>query len=216
MTLSADSNGEHRFTEEYGRMGEAELLTLASSYDALIGPAQDALRAEFARRGMEPPLIEEADVLESRALVTVRRYRDLSEAMVARTVVESAGIYCFLRDENLVRLDWQVSNFIGGLSLQVQPEDAGEAMELLDQPAPESIAFDGREDYEQPHCPRCGSTDISFEGSNRKAAIASVFLIGVPLPLGGTSWSCQTCGCRWADEADDMPHGDGERSEGRE
>jgi hypothetical protein len=54
---------------------------------------------------------------EYRDLVTLRRYRDLSEAIVARAVVESAGIYCFLKDENFVRLDWQMSNLLGGIRL---------------------------------------------------------------------------------------------------
>jgi hypothetical protein len=128
------SGAERGFTEEYGRMGELELLNLAAAYDTLVEPAQDALRAEFARRGMEPPLIIEPDVPESRRLVTVRRYRDLSEAMVARGVLESAGIFCFLRDENVVRMDWFYSNAVGGVGLQVDADDADEATKLLNQP----------------------------------------------------------------------------------
>jgi hypothetical protein len=134
MMDEAGLNTERGFAEEYGRMGEMELLQLAHSYDTLVGPAQDALRAEFARRGMEPPLIDEPEVLESRRLVTVRRYRDLSEAMVARGVLESAGIYCFLRDENVVRMDWFYSNAVGGIGLQVDTKDEEEATKLLNQP----------------------------------------------------------------------------------
>jgi hypothetical protein len=50
-------------------------------------------------------------------LTTIRRCRDLSEAIVARSLLESSGIDVNLCDENLVRLDWQVSNFIGGIRL---------------------------------------------------------------------------------------------------
>lgn len=52
-------------------------------------------------------------------LTTIRRFRDLSEAIVARSLLESGGIEAYLCDENLVRLDWQISNFIGGIRLQV-------------------------------------------------------------------------------------------------
>jgi hypothetical protein len=201
MAQDTDSEGPHSFAGEYGQMSDGELLHLAAAYDSLIGPAQDALRAEFARRGMEAPVIEDPVELESQRLVTVRRYRDTSEAIVARTVLESAGIFCFLRDENLVRLDWQVSNMIGGISLQVRPEDAEAAVELLSQPVPESIAFETEGEFVQPHCPRCGSINISFEGRNRSAAIASTFMFGLPLPLGGESWRCSTCGARWADDS---------------
>ncbi len=185
-------------------MSESELLQLAASYDSLVEPAQDALRAEFARRGMEAPLVEDngEDEVTSQRLVTVRRYRDVSEAIVARSVVESAGIFCFLRDENLVRLDWQVSNFIGGLSLQVRPEDAEATVELLSQPVPESIEYESQEKYLQPHCPRCGSIDITFEGADRSVALVTTMMFGLPLPLGGESWRCHTCGSRWAEDAE--------------
>ena len=184
-------------------MSEKELLQIARAYETLTDVAQTALRAEFARRNLEPPLIDESeDQVDSRDLVTIRRYRDLSEALVARGVVESAGIFCFLKDENLVRLDWQVSNFIGGIRLQVDAADIEAATQLLDQPIPESIAFDGPIDYQQPHCPRCHSTDITFEGAKRGAALASLYLFAVPLPTGAKTWLCNNCGCRWTDDED--------------
>jgi len=77
---------------QYAQMSETELMELARSYDGLLEIAQAALRAEFARRGLEPPLMEEPDELEFRPLATVRRYRDLTEALAARSLLESAGI----------------------------------------------------------------------------------------------------------------------------
>jgi hypothetical protein len=207
MSQERDS-GQAGFAENYAQMSAPELLHLAAAYDSLVEPAQDALRAEFTRRKMEPPLIED-EVLDSERLVTVRRYRDTSEAIVARSVLQSAGLYCFLRDENLVRLDWQVSNFIGGMSLQVRPEDQAMAEELLSQPVPPSIEYgaieheagaDAQAEYVQPHCPRCGSIEVTFEGADRSAAITSTFMLGLPLPLGGESWRCAACGCRWSDD----------------
>lgn len=207
MTPQSGSDAMRTFAGEYARMSEGELLHLAASYDSLVGPAQDALRGEFARRNLEPPIVEQDDPVEvtSQLLVTVRRYRDTSEAIVARSVLESAGIFCFLRDENLVRLDWQVSNFIGGLSLQVHPEDSEAALELLSQPVPESIAFEGRAEFLQPHCPCCGSIEITFEGRDRSFAIATTFMFGLPLPLGAESWRCDACGCRWSGDGDHTP-----------
>src|SRR5580658_4937233 len=112
------------FAANYAQMNEGELMNLARSYDTLVEDAQTALRAEFARRRLEPPLIDEAandsESVTERKLVTVRRYRDLSEAIVARSLLESAGITVYLRDENLVRLDWQISNAVGGIRLQVE------------------------------------------------------------------------------------------------
>jgi len=185
--------------DRYRSLDEQGLLAVARGYDTLTDEAQSALREEFARRGMEAPLVEDADEFESRKLVTVRRYRDLSEAIVARGMLESAGIAVELRDENLVRLDWQVSNFIGGIRLQVDEVDAVAATELLDMPVPESIPFAGWADFEQPKCPKCGSVEITFEGASRAAALASLYVVGLPLPPGRETWVCETCGARWED-----------------
>jgi hypothetical protein len=137
------------------------------------------------------------------ALTTIRRYRDLSEAIVARCLLESAGIEVDLRDENLVRLDWQVSNFIGGLRLQVEEEDAEDALEILDAPIPETIDYGGGgRPYQQPHCPECQSSDITFEGSNRGSSLLLLFALSLPLPPGPKTWTCQNCTHRW-EETDD-------------
>jgi hypothetical protein len=197
------------FAETYALLGESELYTLAHEYDSLIESAQAALRAEFMRRNLEPPIIHDEPEADSRKLITLRRYRDLSEAIVARSLLESAGIVVYLRDENLVRLDWQISNFIGGIRLQVDEADAPSATELLNQPVPEEIQFAGPFDHSnpeflQPHCPRCGSIDITFEGASRTAAIASLYVLGLPMPPGRETWLCQTCGARWEDTPE--PH----------
>jgi hypothetical protein len=188
----------------YAQMGEAELMELAQAYDSLTDPAQGALRAEFARRNLEPPMLEDVGYeVERRNLVTLRRYRDLSEAIVARSLLESAGIYVFLRDENLVRLDWQVSNFIGGIRLQVEGKDEAAALDLLTQPIPTTIPFGGEANFLQPRCPKCGSTSITFEGQSRGAALASLSVLSVPLPFGRReTWLCHSCESRW-EETDD-------------
>jgi hypothetical protein len=62
----------------YAALTEPDLLILARDYDSLTDPAQTALSAEFKHRGLQPPLIEEE--LTSVNLVTVERYRDLSES----------------------------------------------------------------------------------------------------------------------------------------
>ena len=68
--------------------------------------------------------------------VVLRTYRDITEAMVDRTALESAGIQCFLYDDNLIRLDWFVSNAIGGAKLVVSENDAADARKILDEARP--------------------------------------------------------------------------------
>jgi hypothetical protein len=68
--------------------------------------------------------------------VVLRAYRDITEAMVDRTALESAGIQCFLYDDNLIRLDWFVSNAIGGAKLVVSESDAADAAKILAEKRP--------------------------------------------------------------------------------
>jgi hypothetical protein len=195
----------------YTRMSESELIDLARSYDSLTESAQIALRAEFAKRHLDPPTIDEPENPNASGpnFITVRRYRDLSEAIVARSLLQSAGIRAYLRDENLVRLEWQISNFVGGIRLQVERADETAAAELLTQPIPDKVPFDDQDEFDQPLCPRCGSSDITFQGSSRGAALASLYLLSLPLPLGKETWLCNACDARWTDDRDDSSVSEG-------
>jgi rubrerythrin len=187
-------------------MSETELMVLAREYDDLVDEAQTALRAEFARRGLEPPLIEEEEPEvedTDTELVTVARYRDMPEAVVARTVLEDEGIECLLRDENTVRTDWLLSNAIGGMRLQVAAKDEARARELLTQPAPEQFSTDSGEEFVQPVCPKCGSLDVIANDPDRKVMAASMLIKGIPLPHRRPSeaeWRCLQCDTVWADD----------------
>ena len=71
---------------------------------------------------------------EFRELVTIRVFVDLSEALLAKGSLESAGIECFLIDDNMVRLDWFMVNVFGGIKLKVAAEDAETAQAFLNRP----------------------------------------------------------------------------------
>jgi hypothetical protein len=115
-----------KLEERYRLRTDKELLSDARHYDEMVEAAKTAIRAEFERRGLEPPTVyewvpDEQPVSQPEPapdkdvqLVTVRRYRDLSEAIVGRSVLESAGILCFLLDENFVRLDWATPTLSAG------------------------------------------------------------------------------------------------------
>jgi len=66
-------------------------------------------------------------------LMMVKRFRDLPQAFVAKSILDSAEIDSFLADENIVRIDWFYSNLVGGSKLMVRPEDLDAAKALLDE-----------------------------------------------------------------------------------
>lgn len=66
---------------------------------------------------------------EPSELVTIRQFGDMSEALLAKGCLESAGIECFLADLNVTRLEWPLSR---GMRLQVSHDDAETAVALLE------------------------------------------------------------------------------------
>lgn len=136
--------------------------------------------------------------VERYGLVTVGQFRDLPAALLAKGALDSAGIEAFLIDDNMVRMDWFISNLLGGIKLQVRPEDADAAMDVLENDIPEGFEVEGLGDYEQPRCPKCGSVDITFEALNKPIAYTSAY-VGMPLPVPRDSWKCEACGQRWKD-----------------
>ena len=189
--------------EQLKQMSNEELRRVATEYDSLTDQAQLLLRGEFAHRSMEAPLAdEEPEPWQLNGVATIRQYRDQGEAMLARSVLESAGISCFLRDENTVRIDWLWSNLMGGIRLQVAEQDAAAAEAILSQPIPSRIQQAGDADYEQPRCPKCRSLDITFETLDRKVAATSLLILGIPLPspIERDSWLCHKCGTKWTDD----------------
>jgi hypothetical protein len=188
---------------QYAQMSELELMELARSYDGLLESAQAALRAEFARRGLEPPLVEDPEEPEARRLVTVRHYRDLTEAMVGRSLLESAGIPAWIADEHLVRMVWFYSNLVGGMRLQVDERDEAAAREVLQEAVPQTIAYGQDEVYVQPTCPKCRSAEITLGGGTEHGrALVALYVLSIPVPPREAVWHCEACGAQWADAED--------------
>jgi predicted RNA-binding Zn-ribbon protein involved in translation (DUF1610 family) len=193
---------------QYAQMSETELVELARSYDGLLEIAQAALRAEFARRGLEPPLVEEPEEPEFRCLVTVRRYRDLAEAFVGRSLLESAGIPAWIADEHLVRMNWFLSNSVGGMRLQVDERDEAAALEILEMEVPATIEYGREEPYVQPTCPKCGSAEITLgNGTERGRSLVALYVLSIPVLPREAAWHCEACGAQWVDAGNSEPLG---------
>lgn len=72
-------------------------------------------------------------------LVTVETFSSPWQAQLARACLEAEGIHAVVADEHFFRLYGALSNTMGGVRLQVRPEDADRAAEWLRnrQPIPE-------------------------------------------------------------------------------
>jgi len=133
-----------RLAQRYAEMSDVALTEFAADSASLTELAREVLRAELATRSLEAslsPLSETPETIESPGnlpqfsgpLVMVKRFRDMPEAQIAESLLDSAGIDCFLADENTIRMDWLWSNMLGGFKLMVRPEDLDEAKRLLEE-----------------------------------------------------------------------------------
>jgi hypothetical protein len=106
---------------------------------AVTWKSLEALRSEMLSRGMEAPGANAGAVKapagkdEAPSPVVIARYGGVPEALLAKSMLDSAGIESFLGDENLVRLDWFYSDLVGGIKLMVREEDAETARKVLEQ-----------------------------------------------------------------------------------
>ena len=201
MSNLDESKERLRLAGTYAGMTDGELQHLARDPESLTEAAWEMLDEELDRRNLELPAqtINPEPELDLRTLVTIRQFRDLPEALLAKGSLESAGIECFLRDDNLVRLDWFISNFVGGVKLCVKPEDAETAQKLLDEPILEGLYVQDVGLYEQPRCPKCQSLDVNFRELDRPIAYLSAFL-KVPMPVQRKGWRCHSCDAEWDDD----------------
>ena len=195
-----------RVARVYSAMSDEELGQIAESGDELSTAAHEAFRAEIAKRGLKieiaPPRGE--DVFEFNETVTLRQFRDLPEALLAKGSLESAGIQAYLVDDNMIRMDWFISNLLGGIKLKVRAEDAEVASEILNQPIPEVLDVEGVGDFQQPKCPRCQSLDVSYEELNKPVAYLAAYA-GVPVPAYKKGWTCHACRNEWEEQGGTPP-----------
>src|ERR1035441_10284156 len=100
MTIPATEQERLRIAGVYSTMSDEELGQIADSGDELSVAAQEAFQAEVAKRGLKmaiaPPRGE--DVFEFNETVTVRQFRDLPDALLAKGSLESAAIQAYMVD----------------------------------------------------------------------------------------------------------------------
>jgi hypothetical protein len=138
-----------RLMDVYSHMADGELQKLAEDKASLTALANQVLNDEMARRELSPlepdPSQLDPDETALQPMVTIRSFPDVMQAWLAKSSLESAGVECYLVDDNMVRLDWGMSIVLGGVKLRVKPEDAEDALVFLDQPVPEELGDDDLE-----------------------------------------------------------------------
>lgn len=122
---------------------ELKLLVRAKDLEAAKQYLEQKALLDSAEEGERIENEYVADQVPSKPVI-LRTYRDMPAAYVAKSVLDAAGIRCFLQDANVVRMDWLWSNAVGGFKLVVSETDATDAAKILDSQLSEEPA-DSRE-----------------------------------------------------------------------
>jgi hypothetical protein len=123
-----------RLSRLYGSMSDGEVEKLAADAGSLSDAAKWALKLDLSRRGLKTKLEELSpppEAAELSKVVNLRQYMTLPEALLAKSILDSAGIESFLGDQNIIRMDWFLSNARGGVKLRVREKDVEAATALL-------------------------------------------------------------------------------------
>jgi len=204
MAEPGSERERQRLARRYAAMSDEELSELAEDARLLTDAAKAALQAEITRRGADIALDETGPGGPPASPIILRRYLWQHEALLAKAMLDSTGVECFLVDEHTIRMQWLWSLALGGVKVLVRPEDADVA-ELLDQGWVESFVVSGMGEYVQPRCPNCGSFDVSYRGLLRRLAYFSLllcwmFAIVPPIAMHELGWRCAACGHLWEDQ----------------
>lgn len=129
-------------------------------------------------------------------LKTVATYRDLPLAELAKSKLESEGIYCFLANKNHIAVNWLSSFALGGVKVQVRKDEFEVAQKILSEDHSNSIS-DIETDFPpqdiNDFCIKCGSPELEMIQSQRKAGAFSL-LLGFPFIFFRKRYKCKNCG----------------------
>ena len=99
-------------------------------------------------------------------------------------------------DENLVRVDWLLSNAVGGVKLMVPAGELERARAAL-RPRPRLVVVSNDPPEGEMICPRCHSDDVYYSRFNRRIAGFFILLLGFLIPWRDRRWACTQCGYEW-------------------
>lgn len=71
---------------------------------------------------------------------TVATFSQPMGAYLLRARLEGSGIASYLRDENMIAVDWLYSSALGGVKVEVADEDYERTLELLAEDGPATAA----------------------------------------------------------------------------
>lgn len=134
---------------------------------------------------------------EDRKLVELCTVWSVRDALKVQTILDEAGIPCFMGPEKATGVDKVTSNFSNGVGVQIMligvpwARQAMQRYEPEDEPAPKE---NPELDEVVVRCPKCHSDEVVFEG--RTSELADIR----DESSQKFEWACDSCGHHWEDD----------------
>lgn len=132
------------------------------------------------------------------------------DVYMAQSLLESDGIFTFIKDELTAQVHNFYSTAIGGVKLMVRESDVHRAVELLtaggyirhcetktESASRTKDSLEVIRTVDRTRCPYCGSDHIYRAGGTNSTSVALTYFFSIPLPFRKRTWQCWECGRRW-------------------
>jgi len=201
-----------RVIGHYRELSDDELLALARQPSELTEVAQQALANEVSLRKLKvepespasggpryqpPPDTPDPNdpYGEDRHLETLCTVWSLAEALQLQNLLDGAAIPFFIGPEKATTAEAVTSKFDDGLDVQVMSIGLPWAREVMKgySPADDKIPVEAEGDFDESavRCPKCHSSEVVLEDTERVAEGASPRFF---------KWTCDACGHHWEDD----------------
>ncbi len=129
-------------------------------------------------------------------LMTVASYSFPYEAQIARARLEVDGIQAYVADEHTITMQWLYSDALGGVKVQVKPQDLSRARMILaeDLSADTMIVADDEAPIQTIRCDACGSVELEPYSVGVRSAFLMFLFMQFPLWPFRHSMRCRDCG----------------------
>ena len=142
-------------------------------------------------------------------LEIVGHFYRASEALLARSFLESEGIEACVIDETQIRMQWHLAAALGGVKVAVSPGDAARARELLAQDRSEALqelAEQQLSPASEECCPRCGAAVVAESVERKRPKLHQLFVslflavwgYLLPIPRAAIHRKCRACSHAWS------------------
>jgi len=175
----------------YGEFGDKELIALGRNMADLTETAQEALKAEIARRGIsltpEPVAVEVAEDEEEDSRQDLAGFAASAPPECVfefEDGISASAAYLALADAGIESIALGRQSTQRGPRVVVAPGDAARAAALLSQPVEERFRAEAEtpQDFFEPVCPECGAQEAMLEAVEPT-----------------NQWRCDACDHGWAE-----------------